>query len=100
MHGRGELAFESLDHVGPNGVVCLAGLSGADRLVPVDVNQINQEVVLKNMAMFGSVNANRRHYEQAATALSRSDRGWLRQLITRPVPLERWDQALGVSGMT
>ena len=37
--------------------------------------------------MFGSVNANRRHYEMAAEALQRADRGWLGRLISRRVPL-------------
>ena len=40
--------------------------------------------------VFGTVNANRRHYERAAEALATADRGWLRGLITRRVPLARW----------
>jgi glucose 1-dehydrogenase len=44
--------------------------------------------------VFGSVNANRRHYEQAAAALAGADRGWLAGLITRRVPLDRWPEAL------
>jgi len=46
------------------------------------------EAVLKNLVVFGSVNANRRHYYRAAKALSAADRGWLEQLITRRVDLE------------
>ena len=38
--------------------------------------------------IFGSVNANRRHYHRAAT------RSWLEQLITRRVRPEEVDQAL------
>ena len=44
--------------------------------------------------MFGTVNANRRHYEMAADALARADKGWLARLITRRVPLVRWSEAL------
>jgi threonine dehydrogenase-like Zn-dependent dehydrogenase len=44
--------------------------------------------------VFGSVNANRRHYEAAAAALAEADRDWLRALITRRVPLDRWQEAL------
>jgi glucose 1-dehydrogenase len=44
--------------------------------------------------MFGSVNANRRHYEDAAEALGKADRDWLRALITRRVPLGRWQEVL------
>jgi hypothetical protein len=40
------------------------------------------------------VNANHRHYEMAADALARADKGWLARLITRRVPLARWNEAL------
>jgi D-arabinose 1-dehydrogenase-like Zn-dependent alcohol dehydrogenase len=43
--------------------------------------------------LFGSVNANRRHYELAAQALAQADRGWLADLITRREPLTRWADA-------
>ena len=44
--------------------------------------------------VFGSVTANRRHYQQAAQALARADIGWLERLITRRVPLADAAQAL------
>jgi hypothetical protein len=43
--------------------------------------------------VFGSVNANRRHYEAAAAALARAERSWLDRLITRRVPLTKWQEA-------
>jgi len=43
--------------------------------------------------VFGSVNADRRHYEAGAAALARADRAWLSRLITRRVPLARWTEA-------
>ena len=51
-------------------------------------------MVLDNDVVFGTVNANRRHYEMAADALARADKRWLGRLITRRVPLERWSEAL------
>lgn len=92
--GVGELAFEALRRVHPDGVVALAGISGSDRTYPVEVDALNKQMVLENIALFGSVNANRRHYQAAASALAAADRRWLRRLITRTVPLERWAQAL------
>ncbi|TMH38449.1 MAG: theronine dehydrogenase, partial [Betaproteobacteria bacterium] len=50
-------------------------------------------LVLENRVVFGSVNANRRHYEDAAWALARAHRGWLERLVTRKVRLDDWDQA-------
>ena len=43
---------------------------------------------------FGSVNANRPHYEMAAAALAAADRDWLGGLLTRRVPLASWPDAL------
>ena len=40
-----------------------------------------------------AVNANRRHYEQAAHALAKADPDWLESLITRRVPIDRWQEA-------
>ena len=47
-----------------------------------------------NRVVFGSVNAARRHYDQAANALAQADPGWLAQLITRRVTPEEWPLAL------
>ena len=43
--------------------------------------------MLENDVVFGTVNANRRHYEAGAAALAAADRDWLARLITRRVPL-------------
>jgi hypothetical protein len=44
--------------------------------------------------VFGSVNANRRHYEQAADALAKADPKWLGRVVNRAVPLADWKDAL------
>lgn len=83
-----------LDETGPAGVVCLTGVSPAGRTVSLDAGAVGREIVLENDAVFGSVNANRRHYEQAARALAVADRDWLGRLVTRRVPLDRFHEAL------
>ncbi len=55
----------------------------------MDGGAINREIVLQNDAVVGSVNANLRHYHQAADALAQADLSWLERMITRRVPLER-----------
>ena len=40
-------------------------------------------MVLRNKAVFGSVNANRRHWQAAGEALGRAERSWLERLVTR-----------------
>jgi threonine dehydrogenase-like Zn-dependent dehydrogenase len=71
----------------------LTGVSQT-RTLSVDVGALNNELVLENDVVFGSVNANRRHFEAAAEALAHADRDWLGHLITRTVPLDRWQEAL------
>jgi threonine dehydrogenase-like Zn-dependent dehydrogenase len=93
--GAGQLVFDVMSCVAPGGIVCLAGISSGGRSIPVDMAVLNRALVLENNVVFGSVNANRRHYVQAAEALARADRRWLESLITRRVPLERWEEAIG-----
>ena len=52
-----------------------------------------RNIVLQKSVIFGSVNANRNHYELAAEALAQADPGWLADLITRQVPLDQWNDA-------
>ncbi|HWA62460.1 MAG TPA: glucose 1-dehydrogenase [Caulobacteraceae bacterium] len=74
-------------------IICLAGVSSGGRTVDFDVGGFNRRTVLRNDVVFGTVNANRAHYEAAAEALGRADRAWLERLISRRVSLERWREA-------
>jgi threonine dehydrogenase-like Zn-dependent dehydrogenase len=91
--GVAELVAGAMQHTAPGAIVCLTGVA-ASRNLSVDVGALNNELVLENDVVFGSVNANRRHFEQAVTALWEADRAWLGRLITRTVPLESWTDAL------
>ena len=85
-----------LGMTGPNGMVCLTGVSVASRRDTLDLGALNREWVLDNDVVFGSVNANRRHYEAAAESLARADHAWLAGLITREVPVEDFATGLEV----
>lgn len=84
---------DCIRRTGPIGIVCLAGVSSGGHQDDVDIGALNRTMVLGNDVVFGTVNANRRHYELAAQALAKADRKWLAGLITRRVPLERWQDA-------
>jgi threonine dehydrogenase-like Zn-dependent dehydrogenase len=92
--GVGQLVLDAMEVVRPDGVVCLTGVSSAGRTLTVDAGALNRELVLENTAVFGSVNANRRHYELGVGSLAKADPGWLQRLITRRVPLGQWPAAL------
>ncbi len=92
--GAPAVIAEVLGETARNGVVCLTGVSGAEGRTPVDLGRLNREWVLHNDVVFGSVNANRRHYALAAQALAAADRSWLAGLVTRRVPVEEYADAL------
>jgi threonine dehydrogenase-like Zn-dependent dehydrogenase len=92
--GAPAIVRDCLGAIASAGIVCLTGVSAPGRLFELDIGRINTTMVLNNETVFGTVNANRRHYEMAADALVRADRTWLEGLITRRVPLERWSEAL------
>ena len=83
--GVAQLVVDAMRYTAPGAIVCLTGVAPS-RSLSVDVGEINNEIVLENDVVFGSVNANRRHFEQAAAALSAADRDWLGRLITRERP--------------
>jgi glucose 1-dehydrogenase len=91
--GAPEVVALVLKSGGPAGITCLLGMSSGKSVLPVDVAAVNQGLVRRNGVVFGSVNANRRHYEAAAAALARADRKLLERLVTRRVPLSAYAEA-------
>lgn len=91
--GAGPLVFGAIANTATYGIVCLTGVSPAGRKLRIDAGTINRELVLENDAVVGSVNANLRHYRQAADALGKADKDWLASLITRRIPLQRAQEA-------
>jgi glucose 1-dehydrogenase len=92
--GAAPLVLAAMSRTWRYGLTCLTGVSPAGRRVEVDAGGLNRAMVLENDAVFGSVNANLRHYRAAAEALARADRGWLAGLITRRLTLDRFAEAL------
>ena len=91
--GASSVVLDVMNRNAPTGIVCLAGVSSGGHKLSLDLGQLNRDMVLENDVVFGSVNANRRHYRAAADALAKADKDWLARLITRRVPLDRWQEA-------
>ena len=92
--GVASVIAESTDKLGSDGILCLAGVSSHDQQGSMDIGCINRKLVLDNCAIFGTVNANRDHYQLAQEALVQADKQWLRGLISRKEPLSKWQSAL------
>ena len=92
--GVGQVISEAIAVIGASGVVCLAGVGHGGEVPQVAAADVASAAVLKNNVVFGSVNANKRHWYKAAEALARADRSWLGRLITRRERPEHFARAL------
>jgi threonine dehydrogenase-like Zn-dependent dehydrogenase len=92
--GVEQVIAEAMAHNAAAGIVCLTGVSPRGRALTVDLGGLNRDIVLENDVVFGTVNANLRHYALAAEALAAADRSWLEAMISRRVPLEDFEQAI------
>jgi threonine dehydrogenase-like Zn-dependent dehydrogenase len=91
--GAVSLIVDLLKRAAVDGIVCLTGVSSSSPPLPFDFGQFNRDVVLGNIVAFGSVNANKEHYDLGAAALAQANRAWLTRMISRRVPLTRWPEA-------
>ncbi len=55
----------------------LTGIMNLEPQFDVDATSMNRNMVLGNAVLFGTVNAGRRHWEQAVDALATADPAWL-----------------------
>jgi threonine dehydrogenase-like Zn-dependent dehydrogenase len=92
--GVAPVISQCMSQLAGDGILCLAGVSSHGLPQPMDIGSINREMVLDNNVIFGSVNANRRHWEAAEQALLKADKEWLVQLISRREPLSQWQHAI------
>jgi threonine dehydrogenase-like Zn-dependent dehydrogenase len=88
--GVSSVVIDAMTCGATDAITCLTGVSTPGKQEPLDVGGLNRNWVLSNDVVFGSVNANRRHYDAAATALAAADADWLARLITRRVPLSSY----------
>jgi threonine dehydrogenase-like Zn-dependent dehydrogenase len=87
--GSSQVVFDAMQILSRNGVLCLVSVTGGDRENPEPIDLINQRVVLGNQVVFGSVNANARHFAAGVKDVVAIEKQWpgtLRRLLTDPIP--------------
>lgn len=97
--GHSRVAFEAMQTLDRNGVLCLMSVTGGDETLTIPSDRINREIVLGNKLIFGTVNANRRHLELGVRHLGEIEERWpglLEGFITKRFPLDRFEEALSV----
>ncbi len=90
--GSSAVAFAAMQSLAPNGILCLLSVTGGDKTVLEPTDQINQDLVLRNNVVFGSVNANPRHFRMGVRDLAATEKKHphlLEKLITQRLP---WTQ--------
>jgi len=92
--GVGQVINDAVRGIGAGGVVCLTGVGAGGSIVSPAVADVAAAAVLKNNAVVGSVNANKRHWYKAGEVLARADRAWLARLVTRREPPAEFLRAL------
>lgn len=92
--GVGRLVVDCARLLPPAGVMCLTGISPSPATTDVQVDALTRQLVVRNAALVGSVNAAKRHYADAVDVLLAADPAWLERLVTRSVPLSDWPAAL------
>jgi len=92
--GVGQLVTKAIEKIAASGVVCLTGVGHGGAIPSVPTANVASTAVLKNIIIFGSVNANKRHWYKASEALAKADRKWLERLINRRETPENFQKAL------
>jgi threonine dehydrogenase-like Zn-dependent dehydrogenase len=87
--GFSPIIFDAMQSLNENGILILASVTGGDRRTDgVPSDKINQQFVLGNRAMVGTVNASREHFEMGVKDLALCEAmyaGWLSRMMTHKV---------------
>lgn len=99
--GYSPIIFEAMESLNENGVLVLASVTGGERLTDgVRSDKINQEFVLGNRVMVGTVNANREHFEMGVKDIALAEAmysGWLSRMMTHKIEgLENYEEVFEI----
>ena len=89
--GSSHVVFDAMEILAANGVLCLLSVTGGDTMNAEPIDLINQRLVLGNQVVFGSVNANPRHFAMGVKDFVTIDKkypGALKRLLTNRIPWE------------
>lgn len=74
--GASQFAFEMATLLGRNGIYILTGVPGRKGPVPISVDTLMRDMVLKNQIILGTVNAGPPAFECAVATLGKINRRW------------------------
>ena len=77
--GAPSVVRDVLGRTAASGIVCLVGVTAPGHDFDIDVGALNRTMVLDNNTVFGTVNANRLHYEMARRGAGAGRQGLAQQ---------------------
>jgi threonine dehydrogenase-like Zn-dependent dehydrogenase len=89
--GNAKVVFDAMEILAANGVLCLLSVTGGSGTNVEPIDRINQLLVLGNQVVFGSVNANPRHFKQGVKDFVTINKKWpgvMNRLLTDRIPWE------------
>jgi glucose 1-dehydrogenase len=100
--GDAQGMLDTLGLLDRNGVACLLGLDGRAQDVKIDGRTIGVDAVLKNLVLFGSVNAHPDDWREAVRLLDEARSRWsdaLDAMVDLRVAPDEFERALGHLGV-
>ena len=98
--GASQLAFDALQHLGPNGVFIFTGVPGRKHRIEIDGDGIMRTLVLRNQTVLGTVNAGRVDFESALRDLALARTPWpgvVEAIVTGRYPMDRFCERAAAS---
>lgn len=95
--GTAKISYELMEVLGLNGIYVFTGIPAPRPAIPIDADIIMRNIVLKNQAVVGTVNADREAFEAAIRDLSLFMKLWpasLRSLITGRYKIDSYRELL------
>ena len=95
--GASQFAFDVLRVLGINGLFVFTGIPGHHAPFAIDTDTIMRNMVLKNQAALGSVNAGKSAFEDAIKDLTAFQQKWpaaVKGLITGHFPIEKFEEPI------
>jgi glucose 1-dehydrogenase len=95
--GVSAVSFEVMQHLAPNGVFVMTGIPAEGAPVPIAADRLMRQIVLSNLVIVGTVNADRPAFAAALDDLAVFNRRWpdaVRALITSRQPLTEYRDML------
>jgi threonine dehydrogenase-like Zn-dependent dehydrogenase len=86
--GYSPIVWDAAQGLAKNGVLILTSVTGGERTAEIPSDKINQQFVLGNKLMFGTVNAGREHFAAGVKDLALCEAmfpDWLDKMLTHPV---------------